>query len=142
MKQKFEHFEWREKKQQNFDKEKITLTKAGETFNVYDKIQENTEDTEIYKTLEKYGCIENIPMVPGRVYAQFEELNGLRDLKEQQILAENMFYNLPLETRQKFNNNMNQFVKDGEKYVKKLMETEKQMTQEPQQQITDGAKNE
>lgn len=125
MKPQFEFMNWREKKSQKFDKSKITLTKAGKTYNVYDKIQEAREDTEIYPTLEKYGCIDRMMLDSQGVYADFQNFNDLRDLKDQQNMATNMFYNLPLETRKEFNNNINTFVKEGEKWLKNKIEEEK-----------------
>lgn len=121
---KFKFTTWRERKSQEFDREKITLTKAGKTFNVYDKIQEAREDTEIYPTLEKYGCIDRMMLDHKGIYDDFTKYGELRELKEQQAMANNMFYNLPLETRQKFNNDINVFMKDGEKYVKSLVDAD------------------
>lgn len=113
---------WRERNAQAFDKDNIVLTKAGKTYNVYDHIQENREDTEIYPTLEKYGCIDRMMLDHKGVYDDFRKYGELREIKEQQMMANNMFYNLPLETRQKFNNDINVFMKDGEKYVKNLVD--------------------
>lgn len=118
----FNYFTWRERKSQDFNREEITLTKASKTFNVYDKIQEAREDTEIYPTLEKYGCIDRMIINAPDVYADFTQFKGLREIKDQQKMAQNMFYNLPVETREVFNNDINVFMKDGEKYIKKLME--------------------
>lgn len=123
----FDYLKWRERHSQEFDKEKITLKKAGKEFNVYDAIQEAREDTEIYPTLEKYGCLDKIMLNKELTLADFKEYKGyadLRDIKEQQIKANEMFYNLPLETRQHFNNDINQFVKDGEKYINELIKQE------------------
>lgn len=114
---------------QNFDKDKIMLTKAGKTFNVYDKIQEGRADTEIYPTLEKYGCIDRMMLDKQSVYADFQNFKGLREMKDQQIMAEQMFYNLPLEVRQKFNNDKSLFMKDGEKYIKELIDAEEKAKQ-------------
>lgn len=124
MKPQFKYMEWREKKSQTFDKSKITLTKAGKTYNVYDKIQEGREDTEIYPTLEKYGCIDRMILDKQGVYANFQNFNDLRDIKDQQNMATNMFYNLPLETRKEFNNDINRFIKEGEKWLKNKIEAE------------------
>lgn len=121
---KFKYMNWRARNAQDFDREAITLTKAGKTFNVYDKIQEAREDTEIYPTLEKYGCIDRMMLNTQGVYDDFTKYGQLREIKEQQAMANNMFYNLPLDTRQKFNNDINVFMKDGEKYVKKLIDDE------------------
>lgn len=109
---------------QSFDKNSITLTKAGETYNVYDKIQESREDTEIYPTLEKYGCIDRMILNKKGVYADFQEFKGLRELKEQQIKADEMFYSLPLDVRTKFQNDKNLFMRDGEKWIKEVIAKE------------------
>lgn len=132
----FEHLKWRKRKSQSFDKSQIFLTKAGKKFNVYDKIQEAREDTEIIPTLKKYGCIDRMELDHHAVYGDFTEYNDLRTLKDQQIKANNMFYNLPLETRQHFNNDINQFIKDGEKYVKNLVEIDLAKAQSKKEQMT------
>lgn len=120
----FEKFKWRERKSQTFDKSKILLKKAGKTYNVYDKIQESREDTEIYPTLEKYGCIDRMILDTKGVYADFTNFKGLREIKEQQAEADRMFNNLPLETRKIFNNDKNVFMRDGEKWLKEKIKTE------------------
>lgn len=118
----FEFMKRRKRAAQSFDKENITLTKAGKTFNVYDKIQEGREDTEIYPTLEKYGCIDRMMLDHQGIYDDFTKYGELRDIKEQQKLANQMFYDLPLEVRQKFNNDISVFMKDGQKFVKKMVD--------------------
>ena len=120
-------FNYRKRRQRNpqsFDKNAISLTKAGQTFNVYDKIQEGREDTEIYPTLQKYGCIDRMMLNKQDIYQDFTNYKNidLRDLKAQQQLANTMWQKLPLETRQKFNNDKNVFLKDGEKYIKNLID--------------------
>lgn len=109
---------------QTFDKDTITLTKAGKAFNVYDKIQENREDTEIYPTLEKYGCIDRMMLDTRGVYADFQEFKGLREMKEQQIKADEMFNSLPLDVRIQFQNDKNLFMRNGEKWIKELINKE------------------
>lgn len=110
---------------QSFDKGSITLTKAGKTFNVYDKIQENREDTEIYPTLEKYGCIDRMMLNTQGVYADFQEFKGLREMKDQQIKADEMFNSLPLDVRIQFQNDKNLFMRDGEEWIKSKINEEK-----------------
>ena len=120
---KFKCMDWRERKQQTFDRKKITVTMAGNTMNVYDRIQEAREDTEIIPTLEKYGCIEGHMQVdPKKMYADFTGLTDLRGVLDAKIQAENLFYSLPLEEREHFNNDINQFTKNGEKYLKSKVE--------------------
>lgn len=120
----FSFMNWRERKQQTFNKENIVLNKKGKTFNVYDWIQENREDTEIEPTLKKYGCIPNEMLNKQGVYDDFTVYGDLRGVQEQMKMAKNMFYSLPLETRQKFNNNIDTFVKEGQQYVKGLIDAE------------------
>lgn len=121
---KFKFLTWRERKQQHFDKENITLTKANKTFNVYDYIQEGREDTEIEPTLKKYGCIPTIREDNEALYQSFGEYKDLRGVLDQKIKAEQMFYSLPVETREKFGNDINKFTKEGGTYVKKIIDAE------------------
>lgn len=123
----------RQRMTESFDKEKITITKMGKTYNVYDSIQENREDTEIYPTLEKYGCIPQEQLQTDKVMADFTSYGDLRDLKDQQIMANNMFYSLPFEVRKNFNNDIHTFIKDGPAYIQKKIDEERQkMTAEQQ----------
>ena len=108
----------RQRRQEHFDRENIMMTKAGQTFNVYDYIQEQRDDTELYPTLQKYGCIPQQLLDTNKAFADFTEFNDLRDLNDQQIKAKEMFYNLPADIRQKFNNNIGDFVKNGFEYLK------------------------
>lgn len=109
--------------QQTFDKEKIMLTKAGERFNVYDRIQEGRKDTEIYPTLEKYGCLptamsneDALEYLKGNV-SEFSQKFDLKDVQEMNLKAQEMFYKLPLEIRNKFDNDINRFAKEGGKFT-------------------------
>lgn len=120
---KFKYNDWRERHAMEFDKDKITLKKAGQEYNVYDMIQEAREDTELYPTLEKYGCIEgHMSLDSGKMYADFKEFKDLRTLKDMERKADEMFYSLPLEIRQKFNNDKSVFMRDGEKWLTSELE--------------------
>lgn len=121
---RFSYLDWRERKQQSFDKNNIKTRKAGVEYNNYDKIQEAREDTEIYETLEKYGCLDKIMLNKEGVYGDFTKFKGLRELKEQQEMAENMFNRLPLEVRKEFQNDKSLFMRDGEKWIKNKIDTE------------------
>ncbi len=115
----FAKYQKRQRQQQAFDKDNITLTKAGVTYNVYDKIQEAREDTEILPTLKKYGCIEgHIKVDADKLYNDFTAYSDLRGVLEQKKQAEAMFYALPLDVRQSFNNNISQFTSGGEAWLK------------------------
>lgn len=141
----FDCLKWRERKAQDFNREEITIKKAGKEYNVYDAIQEAREDTEIYPTLEKYGCLDRMMLDKELTLADFKEYNGfadLRDYKQQQIKAKEMFYNLPLETRQHFNNDINQFIKDGEKYVNELIKQDLEKAKTPTEPTNNGETHE
>lgn len=121
----------RDRKQfaQEFDKENITITKAGKTFNVYDKIQAEREDTEIYPTLEKYGCLDKIMLNEKDLFIEWKKMSDLRSLKDQQIQAEQMWNMLPWETRQEFGNDMYRFANEGEQWLRNKIEAEQKAQQ-------------
>lgn len=68
---------------QKFDPEKIFVIKAGQKINVYDAIQEASVDTDIYKTLEKYGSLEplNRPNLQ-EIQEEFTEYESLMTLQD------------------------------------------------------------
>ena len=69
----------RKRMAQDFNKEEITVTKAGKEINVYNFIQESREDTEIYPTLEKYGCIDRMVINEPDVYSDLRNIKDLRN---------------------------------------------------------------
>lgn len=129
---KFKKMSERIRMPQNFDKTKIFIEKCGKKINVYDMIQAANEDCEIYEVLEKYGCIDKIQRNDEKMYADMTLLQnekGLRGLIEQKQAAEKMFYNLPLEIRAEYNNNINTFTQKApeklKEYQKKIEESRK-----------------
>lgn len=139
---------------QTFDRKKITLVKAGKEFNVYDFIQANNIDTNIYEILEKYNCTADItPSQAGALinnsnkmnslfgdFSKLQEIGDSRDIINYQNKANEMFLSLPLEIRSKFNNNALKFANEGEKWLREQLEA-KQQTQQPVN-IEKGEKNE
>lgn len=123
--QKFKKWKERTRAQQTFDREKITMKRAGKEINVYDFIQASREDTEIYEVLEKYGCIDKIKRTDQELYADItaiQKLDGLRGMVEQQRQAKEMFEQLPFEIRKEFNNSLNEFSLKAPEYLQKLGE--------------------
>lgn len=116
----------RVRKQQTYDREKIYVIKCGQKINVYDSIQEASVDTDIYKTLEKYGSIEPL-MNPNlqEIREDFENYFTLMDLHEQIEKANNMWNKLDAGVREYFHNDKNEFVKNGQKWVEELIEKNK-----------------
>ena len=115
---------------QSFDKN-LKIKKAGIEYNLYDSIQANREDTDIYETLKKYGSIEPLQRTNQAMYGDFTTFKGLRNLQDQRIELEQLFENLPIETRREFDHNINNFIQNGEEYFTKKIkeETEKQKIQ-------------
>lgn len=120
---------------QDFDKTKITLTKAGKTFNVYDKIQEAREDTEIIPTLKKYGCIPVLGTDTATMYQDFTKASDLRGVLDKKIQAENAFYNLPVEVRREFDHDIDKFMKNGGEYINKRIAKEQEEIRKQQEAI-------
>lgn len=112
----------RKRMSQDFDAEKITVTKAGVEMNVYEWIQESREDTEIYPTLEKYGCVEDaakaMRLKTPELYADMREIKDLRSSIEQVNKANELWERLPLDVRKEFNHNSAEFVEKGEQWLK------------------------
>lgn len=101
------------------------VKQKGKEFNLYDSIQEARQDTELYSVLERYGCIPKHCIDYGKVYEDFRGLGDLKDIKMQQIKANEMWEALPFDVRKEFNNDKYLFAKDGEKYIQKKLDAMK-----------------
>lgn len=129
---KFKSLYKRERKALSFDiKEKIK--KAGKEYCVYDAIQEARADTEIYPTLEKYGCIDRLGIDTQKVYADITAFGDLRSMHDQQIAAAKMWEELPWDVRKEFNNNIHTFLKEGKNWIEKKIA--EQTPKEPVQPV-------
>ena len=110
---------------QVFDLEE-SVEKAGQKYVYYDRIQEARQDTEIYPTLEKYGCLDPIIVNKEQLYL---DLRGwktdARSLKEMTMKADEMWNQLPHDIKAKFENNRDIFMRDGEKWLKEEIEKSK-----------------
>lgn len=134
----------RERMAQDFDKEKITMKRAFGEVNVYDFIQEGREDTEIYPTLEKYGSIDRMKKdlteeQQKALYNDFtviQEMGDYRGVKDYQNKAKQMFYELPLEVRKEFENDINKFTKDGAKWLKNKIDTTEALKKAEAEKLT------
>lgn len=130
---KFGKFGDRNKKQQTFNKETITLTKAGQTYNVYDAIQSANIDTDIKEVLKKYHCtpdeaVEFMKEKGGMtgIYGEFAELQEkcttMQDVITLKQNADELFYKLPVEIRNKYGHNLEEFFKDLNQKAKEIKE--------------------
>ena len=129
----------RKKTQQAFDKEKITVTKAGKTYNVYDAIQEANVDTDIYEVMKKYHCVEDeaVKLMEERggtqgVYTDIveiqEQCKDLGDLLMLQKRAQDLFDALPAEVKLKYGNDLQSFLKQEQEKAQEQKEKEKNQT--------------
>ena len=125
---------------QHFDKDKITLTKAGKTFNVYQSIQEAREDTEILPTLQKYGCIDRMITNHTQIIGDLTELSNLRSLHEMTKKSNEIWQSLPLEVRKEFNNNKNEFIDKGMDWAKRKVAEKKakEENKDVQKEVNNG----
>ena len=94
------------KKAQEFDKEKIFVEKAGIKINCYDAIQEASQDTDIYETLEKYGSLKPIGEKANIVFADLEEqAQDLRTVYQKLEAGKKAWERLDAKTREEYGNN-------------------------------------
>lgn len=114
---------------QNFDINKITETKCGQTYNVFDRIQAANIDTDIKEVLRKYGCTidEGVEYMKRRggmqgIFADISKLQeraqSLPELHNIQREAQETFDQLPTEVKQKYGNNLEEFLKAAENFAK------------------------
>lgn len=113
---------YRRKTTQSFDPTKIMVTQKGVTFNVYDKIQEFEPSTNFYKVLETYNCTKDEAVE--RMKGRFTELKEVVDLGKSYAehlmeinKAKAEFDALPVQVKQKFDNNIINFIENGEKWL-------------------------
>ncbi|UPW41490.1 internal scaffolding protein [Dipodfec virus UA23Rod_1071] len=95
--------------------------KGGETFNLYESIQEAREDTELYPTLEKYGSIERMIINEADVYGDLRQVKSLKGELEKLEAAERLWNSLPWDVRSQFNNNRYNFMENGESWLMEKM---------------------
>lgn len=138
---KFVKYGENRRSQQKFDKD-ICFIKYGKPIKIYDFIQENANETNIYKNLEKYGSLENALQIMNRIRPQimgdFEKLEDLRSISEKKIQFENIWNQLPVEEKAKFNNNISDFMDNGYKYYTEQIQKEIEKQQQQQQQNKGG----
>lgn len=113
---------YRRKTTQTFDPEKIMVTQKGVTFNVYDRIQEFEPSTNFYKVLETYNCTKDEAVE--RMKGRFTELKEVVDMGKSYAehlmeinKAKAEFEALPVNVKQKFGNNIINFIENGEAWI-------------------------
>lgn len=117
---------WHRKKTKGQTFGRPKLKKAGKEFDVHDWIQEGREDTEIYATLEKYGCLDRMETDANTLYGDMSEISDLRNVIEQAQRADEMWNSLPLELRREFQHNKSLFMENGKDYLEKIIKKSKE----------------
>ena len=127
---------------QKFDPEKIFVIKAGQKINVYDAIQEASIDTDIYKTLEKYGSLDplNKPNLQ-ELQEEFTEFETLMSLQDKLKKADEMWNKLDAGVREQFQNDKMKFINNGKKWVESLKPKPKQEPKQEPKKDTEVTKN-
>lgn len=116
-----------------------STTKAGKKYVFYDVIQAAREDTEIYPTLEKYGCLDPIMINKQNLYADLTSLKtDLRSLTEQNMRADELWNQLPGKIKAQFDNSRDLFMKDGEAWLKSEIEKEQATQTQETPKSTEG----
>lgn len=122
----FQINEWiqnREKPEaQKFGNPKIT--RAGQELDVREWIDSGREDTELYETLEKYGCIDRMIVNKEQVFGDLTQIKNLRDSIEQINKANKLWETLPLDFRKEFLNDKTEFMRNGLDYLEKKIKAE------------------
>lgn len=124
------------------DKKNIFIEKAGKRYNIYDAVQEANVDTDIYKTMEKYGSLERMVINKKQVFADVSEMKDMRSLYDQDKKSKEIWLNLPLEIRQQFNNDRFLFAKEGENWLKEKIKAETKKEAPKKETATEPTKKE
>lgn len=119
------------------------VMKAGKKYVYYDVIQAARTDTEIYPCLERYGTIKPLETNYEQVYMDLRNINTDRkSLAQMSKDADNLWNSLDIKVREKFENNRDVFMRDGEKWLKSEMEKRQAKQETVTTTQTEGAKNE
>lgn len=111
-----------DKYSQKFDRF-MTVEQAGKKICFYDIIQAAKDDAEIETVLIKYGCLDPIIVNKEEICKEYNEATELKSMLDQNKKIEDLFYNLPLEEREKFGHDIDRFVQEGiPRYEKELKE--------------------
>lgn len=115
---------------ENFNPEEIYVIAKNKKINMYDRVQEAREDTEIYPTLEKYNgdlrmTAEKMTQYAATIDEDLSEITDLRSMFDAQKAAAASWENLPLSIREEFGNNIESFVNNGQAWAKTYLDKKK-----------------
>jgi len=123
-----------DKYSQSFDREKIEFKRNGKMVNMYDWIQEQNQDLEIYEVLEKGKTLDSMTKNAEQIYGDMREAMSLRNICDRKVAANNIFETLPINVRRYFDNDLSKFIENGEQYYKDLVEEQIKIRQELEKQ--------
>lgn len=107
------------------------IKRGGQILDVRQWIDSAREDTELYKTLEKYGCIDRMLVNVNEVYGDMTEIMDLRGSLEQIKRANELWESLPLDFRKEFLNDKTIFIRDGLEIMKKKINAKEKAVEQP-----------
>lgn len=126
--------------------QKITFKKYGKEICIHDFIQEDKDAVDIYTNLEIYGSVKPVKVNVTEIVQDLTGAHDLRSLEEQRKKIIEIWENLPLKEREKFNNNVSNFIDNGYDYFlnleKQIIEKQKETTQEQNQNKGEEEENE
>lgn len=124
---------------------KPTIKMAGKELDLRKMIHKNAENTGIYEQIELYGLNPIQPISIEETIMDYTTVAGdLRSVMDKGLKARELFKNLPLEIRQKFNHDPEQFMREGpawlEEQHKQILKKQEEIKQQ-QLKAQEGAKD-
>lgn len=123
---------------------KPTIKMAGKELDLRKMIHKNAENTGIYEQIELYGLNPIQPISIEETVMDYTEIAGdLRSVMDKGLKARELFKNLPLEIRQKFNHDPEQFMREGPAWLedqhKQILKKQEELQQQqnPQEGVND-----
>ena len=102
--------------------------KYGKEIDIQEYIDAGREDTEIYPTLLKYGCLKPLECDVQGIYGDFTELNDLRMCADREKKCNEMWDQLPIEIKNQFNNSKHEFVDRGMEWAQNQIKKEQEQS--------------
>ena len=131
---KFKAMQYEKSKPTDFGKP--TFIKYGKEIDIQEYIEAGREDTEIYPTLLKYGCLKPLERSAEAIYGDFTEYNDLRTCFEKAEKSKEMWEQLPTDIKNHFNNSMDEFIDRGMEWAQNEIQKAQQTTTEPTSEPT------
>lgn len=101
-----------------------TVVQAGKVINWKKFTQENNVDLDIYEVREKYDgqYVNRLKYDPEIGKVEIDHTMTLEKVYERNKAIKNQWLNLPLEIRKEFDNDINNFIDNGQKWLNNKVE--------------------